>query len=422
MAELNDPKKLFRAEALGQVQRQNDGHVILVRPLSFALLTAGVCAVLAAVVVFLLLGGYTRGELAKGILVPAGQYAKVYTFKPGVIREVKVQDGELVAAGDPLFVMEASLYDGSGENATEVMKQELAYVITLHRDSIRRERQSSAMELTHLRQTRDFKARAVEQLQKLKANQAAKVQALERERQGLKKLLARGLVSTADFNNKNAQYLDSLIELERMRGQGDNLAQEIQDLDYQILRLPHQLDDRLGALELDISTAQQRLSELSATGSFTVNAPIGGRVTSILGKVGGHVDQELPLLTILPQDYNLKAELYIPSRIISFVNEGQPVRLRYDAFPYQKFGYYQGRVESIDAALLRPSELNTNVGLSEPAYRITVNLDQQAINGQGKRLSLQPGMMLEAYLEGERRSLLEWIFEPLFGVGNRYLQ
>lgn len=421
MPELKDPNRLFRKEALHYMERQNDGRVILIRPVSFSVLTTGVGVFLVLLLLFLSAAGYTRNELAKGILVPSGEFAKVYTFKPGVITQVFVAEGAPVRQGDPLFVLEASQYNGTGENATESIKQELRRAIALNQKSIERARLSNALESENLKQTIVYKQKALENAKRLIAGQSEKVELLKQEYQGLEKLSKKGLVSNVEFNDKYSVYIDGAINLDRLRAEADNLVQEIQNLEYQVKHKPYDLEDRLGTLELAISDAQRTLAELSASGTFTVNAPIGGRVTSILGKVGAHMDSNVPLLTILPEQLTLKAELYIPTRIISFVSAGQPVRVRYDAFPYQKFGYYQGRVESVSQSVLKSEELKTSVRLDEPAYRVTVALDEQTVTAYGKRFPLQPDMLLEAYLEGERRSLWEWVFEPILGVKNRYI-
>ena len=420
MQKLSDPTTLFRQEALASSERQNDGQVIIIRPVSFTVLTAGVGVFLALLLLFLCFAGYTRDELAKGILIPDGEFAKVYTFKPGVITQVFVAEGDLVQQGNPLFTLEANLYSGTGENTTEFMKRELERGITLHRESMKRERLASELNTDHLKQTIALKKRALEHITTLIGNQSDKVEILKKQHLGFTELVHKGLMSRTDFNSKYASYTDDLISLERMRADSNDRMREIQDLEYQVKRLPYALKERLSTMELEISDAQRRLSELSASGTFAVKAPIGGRVTTILGRVGAHVDRDVLLVMILPRQFHLKAELYVPTRIISFVNPGQSVKVRYDAFPYQKFGYYCGHVESVSQSVLKDDELHTNVKLDEAVYRVIVVLDEQTVSASGKQLSLQPGMFLEAYLAGERRSLLEWIFEPLLGVKNRY--
>ena len=93
--------------------------------------------------------------------------------------------------------------------------------------------------------------------------------------------------------------------------------------------------------------------------------------------------------------------------------------LRYQAYPYQKFGHQQGKVTQISRSALSSGELGALIGdaqSSEPFYRVTVALAKQAITAYGKPEQLKPGMLLEADVLGERRSLIEWVFEPLYSL------
>lgn len=96
--------------------------------------------------------------------------------------------------------------------------------------------------------------------------------------------------------------------------------------------------------------------------------------------------------------------------------------LRYQAYPYQKFGHQKGRVAQISRSALSASELGTlraSVQSQEPLYRVTVTLAHQAVTAYGKAEALKPGMLLEADILGEQRRLIEWIFEPLYSIKGR---
>jgi membrane fusion protein len=105
---------------------------------------------------------------------------------------------------------------------------------------------------------------------------------------------------------------------------------------------------------------------------------------------------------------------------VGFVRAGQAVRLRYEAFPYQKFGHQPGHVVQVSRTPLAPAEL---AALSLPAalspgealFRITVALDPAG----GQLLPLVPGMRLQADVLLETRRLVEWLFEPLLGLKGR---
>ena len=70
-----------------------------------------------------------------------------------------------------------------------------------------------------------------------------------------------------------------------------------------------------------------------------IRAPGDGFITSIVGHAGQPVAANAPLLTIVPAS-DLRAELLAPSSAVGFIAPGERVLLRYDAFPYQKFGQY----------------------------------------------------------------------------------
>ena len=112
----------------------------------------------------------------------------------------------------------------------------------------------------------------------------------------------------------------------------------------------------------------------------------------------------------------LQAELFLPARAIGFVEPGQAVRILYDAFPYQHFGTYRGRIVKVSQTILTSSDAAGPIKLNEPAYRVTAALERPDIDAYGKRVALQPDMLLKADIILEKRSLMSWLTNPLRGV------
>jgi membrane fusion protein len=149
-------------------------------------------------------------------------------------------------------------------------------------------------------------------------------------------------------------------------------------------------------------------------------------VTAIQAEVGGNALPNVPLMSIVPAGSNLEAQLFSPSRGIGFVRPGQRVLLRYQAFPYQKFGLYEGVVTSVSHAAVGPSELAQQLrgltslyGTQEPVYRITVGLARQTATAYGEAVPLQPGMQVEADVMIETRRHFEWVLDPLYTLTGR---
>jgi membrane fusion protein len=142
-----------------------------------------------------------------------------------------------------------------------------------------------------------------------------------------------------------------------------------------------------------------------------------------MADVGQAVLANQLVATIVPADSTLEAELYVPSRSIGFVKAGMPVLLRYEAFPYQKFGQFRGAVREVSKASVKPEELSSGLlptgSGGAPIYKLRVALEQQAVQAYGKETPLRPGITLEASVLIERRKLYEWVLDPLYSVTGR---
>jgi membrane fusion protein len=143
-----------------------------------------------------------------------------------------------------------------------------------------------------------------------------------------------------------------------------------------------------------------------------VRAPIAGRISTLQAALGRSIDPRQSQLSILPQDSVLQAELFVPTQAIGFVRPGQQVRILYDAFPYQHFGTYGGRVAGVARTMLTGADLQGPLSLQQPAYKVTVVLNRQDVNAYGGRVPLQPDMLLKADILLDRRSLLAWLLDP----------
>ncbi|MBT2980035.1 HlyD family efflux transporter periplasmic adaptor subunit, partial [Vibrio anguillarum] len=98
--------------------------------------------------------------------------------------------------------------------------------------------------------------------------------------------------------------------------------------------------------------------------------PESGVITAIQPIEGSKVDVNTPLLSILPIDSPLEIELLLPTRSAGFIEIGNKVNVRFDAFPYQKFGFITGVISNIDKVVVLPSEKVLPIQLDEAMYRV----------------------------------------------------
>jgi membrane fusion protein len=238
-------------------------------------------------------------------------------------------------------------------------------------------------------------------------------------------LHATNYISLAQLEEREGELLDQrqrLAEFERLKGVNErdyaSAQAEFHDLQYQVQR-----DE--AALKRNELAIQQDLAESEARREIQVVASTAGTVTAIAVEVGKLISADSMLTSILPDGSGLEAEIYAPSRSVGFVKPGMTVLLRYQAYPYQKFGQYKAVVHEIAGAPMSPQELTlpgaaaVSNQTSEPLYRIRLKLKEQSILAYGNPVNLKPGMLLDASIILEHRYLYEWILEPLFSISGR---
>jgi membrane fusion protein len=208
------------------------------------------------------------------------------------------------------------------------------------------------------------------------------------------------------------------MRLAGLRRERLQLAAEATGLEHDLAGFDLAAAGRLAEIRRQVIDTEQALSESEAKRELTVRAPRDGTVTGILARPGQTVGLGDPLLTILPTGEPLVAELLAPSEAIGFLRVGAPVLLRYQAFPWQKFGQHSGRVAMISRAALAADDLGQLAPEAEDGqlYRVTVTPDAQTVTAYGQPEPLQAGMRVEAHVLVDTRPLYQWVLEPVLSL------
>ena len=254
------------------------------------------------------------------------------------------------------------------------------------------------------------------------AERSARVSLAEETSARYQSLLEKDYISREQRQQKHEELLDQQARLRAAERERIALRRELDTREESLatLRLKHQ--NQLAQIERFISSTSQELSESEGRRMLAITAPIDGTATAVVAEVGQAVDGRRPLLSIVPAGSQLEAQLYAPSRAVGFVHPGAQVLMRYQAYPYQKFGHARGTVVSVARTALPASEISSLLppGMetqgSEPLYLITVALERQTIDAYGVAQPLQAGMLLEADVLQETRRLYEWVLEPLLSL------
>lgn len=410
---------LFRQEAIEARRRHRLGAVSLAQPLSAWLLALLALVAAAVVVAGLALGEYTRRTRVTGQLVPSLGVASVVSPAAGMLAEVRVREGQRVAAGEVLAVVITPRATQAGGDAMAAVQRAIA------------ERQDSTVE-SHASLRRQLQAQAdglsarVEtvrrELSQLQAEHATRGQQFALSREMLerhRRLHADGYVTELQLRQQEAAVLEQQAARQAIARQLAGLQGHLAELQQAQRELPPRLAAVDAAERADRAHLSQEAMEATARAEAVLLAPAAGTVGALMGQAGQAVQPGQTVLSLVPDDSPLEAHLVVPSRAVGFIAPGDVVRLRYHAFPYQKFGHHRGEVARISRSVLSAGELPSLPGHAvggEPFYRVVVAPDRASVRAFGRDEPLLPGMLLDADVLGEKRKLWEWLLEPLHAL------
>jgi membrane fusion protein len=415
----SDPLPLFRGEPFSTRHDLRLGSPVVTLPRSWSLL-AVICFVFVLLgVSTLVFGSYARTESARGILRPAAGEARVIVPRSGVLTRLMVSEGQNVRVGDVLMVVSTAQTGTSGSPADQEVLGSLDADIVSLEGRLAALRPVASMDDAGLRRRlrllHERKIAFEGLLQDGEQRQRLATESLE----AVKPLVEQGYMSREEFRRREQYLLSEREASAEATVQLTDIEGQIAELDTRIEQRPFLALSEQGRLRDQLSSALRHRAELVAEHGYSVRAEIAGRISGVQVAAGQHVSPERPAMTIMPADERLVADIYVPSRAAGFLKADQEVRLRFDAFPFERFGGVHGRIRAIASSVLRPEEIQAAVPVEEPVYRVLVELDESVIRAYGRPTPLQPGMALTADIVLERRNFASWLLEPLQSIWQR---
>ncbi|MBX3639101.1 MAG: HlyD family efflux transporter periplasmic adaptor subunit [Nitrosomonas sp.] len=410
---------LFRSEALIYQHDPLKGGVLIARSPAISLLIWIAVIFTTALTGFAFWGEYTRKAHVVGYLLPTTGMIRIYSPQMGMVQEKHVREGQSVKQGDPLLTISSERTTVNAREAQATMLAELKQ----RQASLRFEQnqQSEIDSLTGISIAGRIRGLETEirETEAQLALQSERVAGAERTVARYQKLVAERFMSEAALQQRHEELIDQRNQLAQIRRSISGLNRELNAARIELSASRLKQTNNQAVIERQISELEQQLTETDIRRSIVLTASADGTVTTILAEVGQTVHSNLPLLSVLPAGAELQAQLLIPTRSAGFIKPAQSVSLRYQAFPYQRFGHHLGEVIEIGRAVIQPDTSNLPVAIQEPVYRVTVRLPQQQIQAYGQAIPLQAEMVLDADIHIDRRRLIEWVFDPLLSITGR---
>jgi membrane fusion protein len=227
-------------------------------------------------------------------------------------------------------------------------------------------------------------------------------------------LVDRGFLSKDSLADEERKLLQAEASYEAAKKDLIFTQSAVEELEANKAMLVRRREKELYPLSRELSNTSQEAIDYQAKQEFVIQANADGVVAAILPKVGDTVLEKDLLMSISPKNSRFYVSLYVPSSAIGFLEKKNAVKLRYESYPYQKFGEYNASVRTISPVALDRSELRLASLSTANYYRVQVEPESQTVHAYGREFALHDGIKVEADIQVETRKVFEWILEPIY--------
>jgi hemolysin D len=400
-----------------------------------------VVSVIAAAVVFACISRVDMIVTAQGKLITTRPNLVVQPLETSVIRDVHVRAGDSVNRGEVLATLDptfsqadldqlrsrAAAFDASIRrlqaelDGSEYVVADLADVDQVLQRKVYMQRKIAfeaqiqnydaqiASAQANLKTAHDDEELLVQRLDTMRSIEAMRSALMAKEvGSRLNFLLSQDARLEVESNMARVRgsIVDNTHRLEKARADQRVFAEEFRRTAYQ--ELVETLPKRDGAAE-ELKKVQLRRRLI------VLQAPADAVVLEVANRTIGSVVREAETLFVLvPRDVALQAEVRIEGKDIGQITVGQPVRIKFEAFPFQKYGTATGEVRVISQDSFSPDpKAEGAYRASAPYYRVLVDLRDSHLRLPPERVQLIPGMAVTAELKVGKRTVISYFLYPL---------
>lgn len=399
------------------------GEILISRPLSFWWYAIFFLSLALSIICLLVFGVYSERVTVMGELEPENGIVSICPSSSGSVKSIRVKEGAVIKKDEILATItnkkigfnKKDLFLEQSKNDAEIMR---SYIFEKKRldGLVKADEDQRASNIMLLEEEVNSTGKQIEDQKKI-------IEIAVENYEKNKYLFEQGFISKLAAQQKLQDVIrersvleQHLIASKRARNE---LSTQRRDVSIAAAKYASQY------AVLDRSMAELGNSNLSNqfVREFNIIAPQDGIITGVTVHEGQDIGNNNCIMKVIPSNSKLVASLHAPSRSIGMVKVNDRVAIRYDAFPYQKFGQKEGRIISISSSSESDIRVKFNINADGENktgyYKLKVAIEDQSIQLNNSKIDLRPGMILEADLLQEKKPLYRWLLLPLEGVLNK---
>ncbi|MBK5073518.1 HlyD family secretion protein [Budviciaceae bacterium CWB-B4] len=419
-----EKRRLFRQEAIEHQKAKWTGTALLVTGYPAWIIACASTFFIIVLVVSLTFGNYTRRINVNGEIVTQPRAINIFAPQQGFISKLLVDAGVEVTKGTALYQLDVSRIARSGNvtiHTTEAIEKQLVHVEGI---ITKLEKNKQATQENIKQQIAQSEA-ANKKSQFLVNNAAKGVEEMRQSMKNYEEYQRQGLVNKEQFNNQRYLYYQQQSSYQALNTQIIQENLKIGNLQSELTTSAADFDNQIAQYQYQLNELQRQLTEADAAGMLIINAPSDGKIESLSVTEGQMVNPGDSLAQLIPTSINAYyLVLWLPNNSLPYVSPGDRINIRYDAFPYQKFGQFPGTVQTVSAVPASIQEMSTyssapratDGGTAQSYYKVIVALDSHHFMLANKELRLTSGMRAQTTLFLEKRPLYQWMLSPFYDI------
>lgn len=396
-------------------------------------------------IIWACLGQVDIVAVAEGKIIPSSQVKQIQPLERGVIRQILVQEGDKIKAGDPLVELDRTLTEADQQRLQQdlITQRLTAQRLSQLNEWLRQGdfnqvcRLSEINDISAPEQQRDVQTQLMAQnCADHKAQTAAlnnQLQSRQAELQGsqavihklegtlplitkratsLKTLLDKKLGAEHEYLQLEQQRIEAVQNLVAEKARYQQLRSAIRETEQQMLALNAQAQARvleqLTSTRREIAALTEELNKaLDLNAKQILYSPVDGTVQQLaVNTVGGVVEPAQVLMLIVPSEGKLIVEAMLENKDIGFVQNGQNAEIKVHTFPFTKYGVIDAQVLNVSSDAIATEQQ----GL---IYKVKLLMDRSTLWVDEREVQLIPGMAVTAEVKTGKRRLIEYVMAPL---------
>ncbi|MBW4552878.1 MAG: HlyD family secretion protein [Aphanocapsa sp. GSE-SYN-MK-11-07L] len=367
---------------------------------------------------------------ARGRLEPKNRTLKLDAPVAGTVTAVRVKEGKTVKAGQVLLELESELARSELQQAQAKLEAQLDRIAQF--ESIRHQLGISIQAQRLQSQAQQSSQRTQLNQTQRQLNASKKAYALAKHRlvsekvevQRYQKLSQNGVVAAVKlaevkrlqdesqqaFNQVQADVEQTTFEIKKQQSNYQEVSQTGELSVLEIDRRLKEIQSQIADTRADSVQTQKQIQALQfQIQQHILKAPTNGTVFQLsIQNPGAVLQPGQAIAQVAPEKTELIFRAQMPSQESGFLRVGAPVKLKFDAYPFQDYGIVPGRLRWISPD---SKMVETDHGKVE-TFELEIVLDQTYIQNQNKRVVLTPGQTATAEVIVRQRRVIDFILDP----------